>query len=174
MILLSELYPIGYIQKTHGIKGELSAVLTVDLDNLDFSYFVFEMDGIFVPFFNEEYRFKAANAALIKLEGVDTENRSREFVGKAIFIHKKFAPQNEEVIDIQFYTGYTMEDSVAGKIGEILSIDDTTENLLFEVMYNGQPILIPAVDEWIVDIDDRRKLLKVNLPEGLLGINDAG
>ena len=73
MILQSELYPIGHVQKTHGIKGELSIFLTSDFDSLDFDYFVFEMDGILVPFFLQDWRFKTAETALVKLERVDDE-----------------------------------------------------------------------------------------------------
>ena len=35
MILQSELYPIGRVQKTHGIKGELSIILTSEFDTLE-------------------------------------------------------------------------------------------------------------------------------------------
>lgn len=173
MILQSELYPIGHVQKTHGIKGELSIFLTSDFDSLDFDYFVFEMDGILVPFFLQDWRFKTAETALVKLERVDDELVGKELVGKTIFISKEAMPHTDnDELDIQFYTGYVMIDSALGEIGEIQAVDDTTENLLFEVMRNGKQVLIPAVDDWIVEIDDTNRILKVDLPEGLLNINE--
>ncbi|MTK51927.1 ribosome maturation factor RimM [Paludibacter sp.] len=173
MILQSDLYPIGHVQKTHGIKGELSIFLTSDFDSLDFEYFVFEMDGILVPFFIRERRFKTAETALIKLERVEDEIAGKDFVGKTIYVPKELMPaSDDDVIDIQFYTGYRIEDAVLGEIGEINGVDDTTENVLFEVKHKGNIILIPAVDEWIVEIDDTRKVMKVQLPEGLLNINE--
>jgi 16S rRNA processing protein RimM len=173
MILQSELYPIGRVQKTHGIKGELSIVLTSDFDSLDFNYFVFEMDGILVPFFIQEWRFKTAETAFVKFECVDDELAGKEFVGKTIYISKDFMPHTDEgEIDIQFYTGYKLIDEALGEIGEIQGVDDTTENLLFEVLYRDRQVLIPAVDEWIVEIDDALRILRVNLPAGLLNINE--
>jgi len=173
MILQSDLYPIGHVQKTHGIKGELSIFLTSDFDSLDFEYFVFEMDGILVPFFIQEWRFKTAETALIKFERVEDEIAGKDFVGKTIYIPKESMPaSDDDAIDIQFYTGYRIEDAVLGEIGEITGVDDSTENVLFEVMHKGNTILIPAVDDWIVEIDDTSKVMKVQLPEGLLNINE--
>jgi 16S rRNA processing protein RimM len=173
MILQSDLYPIGHVQKTHGIKGELSIFLTSDFDSLDFEYLVFEMDGILVPFFIQEWRFKTAETALIKFERVEDEIAGKDFVGKTIYVPKESMPaSDDDVIDIQFYTGYRVEDAVLGEIGEINGVDDTTENVLFEVMHKGNTILIPAVDDWIIEIDDTSKVMKVQLPEGLLNINE--
>lgn len=173
MILQSQLYPIGHVQKTHGIKGELAIFLTSDFDSLDFEYFVFELDGILVPFFIREWRFKTSETALVKLERVEDEIAGKDFVGKTIYLPKELMPvPDEDVIDIQFYTGYRVEDAVLGEIGEINGVDDTTENVLFEVMHKGSIILIPAVDDWIVEIDDTNKVIKVELPEGLLNINE--
>jgi 16S rRNA processing protein RimM len=173
MILLSELYPIGRVQKTHGIKGELSIILTSEFDTLDFNYFVFEMDGILVPFFIQEWRFKTAETALVRFERVNDDLAGKEFVGKTIYISKDLMPHPDETeIDIQFYTGYKLIDETLGEIGEIQTVDDTTDNLLFEVLYRGQEVLIPAVDEWIVEIDDTLRVMRVNLPPGLLNINE--
>ncbi|MBP1640290.1 MAG: rRNA-processing protein RimM [Bacteroidetes bacterium] len=173
MILQSELYPIGRVQKTHGIKGELSIVLTSDFESLDFNYFVVELDGILVPFFIQDWRFKTAETALIKLERVDDELVGKEFVGKTIYISKDVMPYTDKVeIDIQFYTGYKLMDAILGEIGEIQAVDDATENLLFEVIYCGKQVLIPVVDEWIMEIDDMHRIMRVNLPDGLLKINE--
>lgn len=174
MILLSDLYSIGHVQKTHGIKGELSIVLSGDFEDLDFPCFIFEMDGIYVPFFAEEWRFKTSTTALLKLENINEEPQSRAFVGKSIFIGKESVPESEEQgVDMQFYTGYQMVDDTHGMVGTIQSIDDSTENLLFEVALNGNSHLIPVVDDWVISIDDDQKVLHVNLPEGLLDINDG-
>ena len=74
MITREELIRIGRFNKPHGVKGELSFTFTDDVfDRTECSYIVCEIDGIFVPFFIEEYRFKSDTTALIKLEDVDNE-----------------------------------------------------------------------------------------------------
>ena len=60
MIERDELIKIGRFNKPHGVKGELSFTFTDDVfDRTDCPYIVCEIDGIFVPFFIEEYRFKS-------------------------------------------------------------------------------------------------------------------
>ena len=55
-------------------------------------------------------------------------------------------------------------------LGKIVSIDDSTENVLFEVEYNGRLLLIPAVDEFVCEIDEDNRKLYLNIPDGLLDL----
>jgi len=52
-------------------------------------------------------------------------------------------------------------------IGTIASIDDTTQNILFEL---EDGTLIPANDELIEDIDTGQQQITMKIPEGLLEI----
>ena len=53
-----EVYKIGLFNKPHGIHGELQFTFTDDIfDRVDCDYLICLLDGIFVPFFIEEYRF---------------------------------------------------------------------------------------------------------------------
>ena len=70
MIKKEEVYKIGLFNKPHGIHGELQFTFTDDIfDRVDCDYLVCLLDGIFVPFFIEEYRFRSDSTALVKLEG---------------------------------------------------------------------------------------------------------
>ena len=73
MIKKDEVFKIGIFNKPHGVKGEISFTFTDDIfDRVECEYLVCLLDGIFVPFFIEEYRFRSDTTALVKLEGVDT------------------------------------------------------------------------------------------------------
>ena len=68
MIRKEEVFKIGVINKPHGVKGEVSFTFTDDIfDRVDCDYLILLMDGILVPFFMEEYRFRSDNVALVKL-----------------------------------------------------------------------------------------------------------
>ena len=59
MIKKEEVYKIGLFNKPHGIHGELQFTFTDDIfDRVDCDYLICLLDGIFVPFFIEEYRFR--------------------------------------------------------------------------------------------------------------------
>ena len=58
MIKKDEVFKIGIFNKPHGVKGEISFTFTDDIfDRVECEYLVCLLDGIFVPFFIEEYRF---------------------------------------------------------------------------------------------------------------------
>ena len=59
MIKQEEVYKIGRLGKSHGVKGEVSFQFDDDIfDRVDADYLVLDIDGILVPFFMEEYRFR--------------------------------------------------------------------------------------------------------------------
>ena len=66
MIKREEVYKIGIFNKPHGIHGELLFTFTDDIfDRVEAEYIVCLLDGIFVPFFIEEYRFRSDSTALL-------------------------------------------------------------------------------------------------------------
>lgn len=66
--------------------------------------------------------------------------------------------------------GFTLLDSKTQKVvGEIMSVDETTINLLFDVKtQNGEEILIPANEELITNVDAEQRNIEVDIPNGLL------
>ena len=69
MIKQEEVYKIGRIGKAHGVKGEVTFMFDDDVfDRVDADYLILEVDGILVPFFMEEYRFRTDSTANILFE----------------------------------------------------------------------------------------------------------
>ena len=65
MIKKEDVFKIGQFAKPHGIKGEIALVTNSDVfDDSDDPYIICEMDGILVPFFIEEYRYKTDTCLL--------------------------------------------------------------------------------------------------------------
>ncbi|OUN71513.1 ribosome maturation factor RimM [Barnesiella sp. An55] len=170
MIEREDLIKIGRFNKPHGVKGELSFTFTDDVfDRTDCPYIVCEIDGIFVPFFIEEYRFKSDTTALMKLEDVDTEDDAREFSLLDVYFPKSYYDTEvEEEAPSDYFIGFTVIDGERGELGKIVAVDDTTENVLFEIDHDGRELLVPAVDEFVSDIDEENRRLYMNIPEGLL------
>ena len=167
MIKQEEVYRIGRLGKTHGVKGEVSLQFDDDIfDRVDADYLVLELDGILVPFFIEEYRFRSDTVALIKFEDVDTQQRANELTGCDVYFPRALAADDEGEVSLSLLVGFDLVEANGGTtIGRIAAIDDTTANLLFE-LEDGR--LIPANDDLIRDIDTQRKTIKMEIPEGLL------
>ena len=167
MIRQEEVYKIGKLGKAHGIKGEISFLFDDDVfDRVDADYLVLDIDGILVPFFIEEYRFKSDTNALIKFEDIDTQERARELTGCDVYFPRALADSDEEGMSWAEIVGFGIVDANTGQTaGKIASIDDSTLNILFE-LEDGR--LIPASEELITDIDKENRTITIDIPEGLL------
>lgn len=170
MIKKDDVIKIGYFTKPHGIKGEISLTFSNDVfDRCDCAYMICEMGGILVPFFIEEYRFKSDTCALIKFEDVNTEEAAREFSGLEVFYPKEYL--NEEELNDEYtwsyFIGFEVIDEVHGDLGKITHVDESTINILLQIDRNGEELLMPAAEEFIIGIDHDNKILNVQLPEGL-------
>lgn len=170
MIREEEVYKIGVIGKTHGVKGELSIHVDDDVfDRVDADYLVLRLDGILVPFFMEEYRFRSEEVVLMKFVSVDTQERARELTGTEVFFHRHLAESEEETeMSMAQIVGFSIVNDADGKeVGRVENIDDSTVNTLFE-LDNG--ILIPATDDMVTEIDMEKRIVRMLLPEGLLDL----
>ena len=171
MIRPEEVYCIGKFTRTHGVQGEMAMSFTDDVfDRTDCPYLVCSMDGILVPFFIEEYRFKSENVALIKFERIDTNEAASIFTNKEVYFPKSYAEEAEDgEYSWQYFIGFDTEDTQHGHLGELIDVDESTVNTLFVVERpNGEELLIPAQETFIEDIDHEKRLIKFNLPDGLL------
>ena len=96
MIKQEDVYRIGRLGKPHGVRGELSFQFEDDIfDRVDADYLILDIDGILVPFFIEEYRFRSNEICLLKLCDIDTEERARELTGCDVFFPRALAQEED-------------------------------------------------------------------------------
>lgn len=173
MIKRDEIYKIGRIGKPHGVKGELSFQFDDDVfDRVEADYLFISIDGLPVPFFIEEYRFRSDEVALMKFEGIDSEERAAELTGCDVWFPRSLADEaDSETVSKAEIIGYAVLDVANGEtIGRITAVDDSTANLLFQVETANGDILVPASPELISRIDRKAKVITMNIPEGLLSL----
>lgn len=175
MIKREEVYKIGMFNKPHGIHGELSFTFTDDVfDRMEAEYLICLLDGIFVPFFLEEYRFRSDSTALVKLEGVDTAERARMFTNVEVYFPVRHAEDlGMGNLTWDYFIGFRIEDASHGDLGEVVEVDTATINTLFVVDHQGEELLIPAQEDFIVDIDRENRRITMRLPEGLMLLDEA-
>lgn len=167
MIQENEVYKIGTITRTHGFKGEVSLSFTDDVwDRADADYLILRIDGILVPFFMEEYRFRSDTTALVKFQDYDTSEEAQELCGAEVFFPHSLTPETteEDSYTWRYFTGFEVREAKAGTLGTIEHVEDSTQNILFQV---GE-YLIPAAEEFITNIDHKARIISMSLPEGLL------
>lgn len=172
MIKKDDVYKIGIFNKPHGVKGELSFTFTDDIfDRVDAEYLICLLDGIMVPFFMEEYRFRSDTTALVKLEKIDTAEQARKFTNVEVFFPKDLAEEDdsEDIPTWGYFVGFQVDDVNFGYLGEIVAVDDSTMNVLFSIERpDGDELLLPAHEEFMVKLEKKKRKLTVEMPEGLI------
>lgn len=167
MIRKEDVFKIGRLGKSHGVKGDISFPFDDDVfDRVEADYLILDIDGILVPFFIEEYRFRNDTTTIIKFEGVDSQERARELTGCDVYFPRELADSAEDGLSWSAIVGFYILEVKSGKvIGRIASIDDSTLNILF-CLEDGR--LIPATDDLITAIDQQARTITMHIPEGLL------
>ena len=159
---------IGYISKTHGLKGHVILRVGEDLDinSEEITALFLELNASQVPYFIEECR--ANNVGyIVKLEGINAVEESKKMVGKKAFALVDFIIENENPLNE--FIGYTVIDNVLGNIGNITAIDDKTNNVVAQILHpSGKEIMLPFNDDLIDEIDDDARTIRFNSPEGLI------
>ena len=115
MITREELIGIGVYNKPHGIAGEISATVDVDVDVLSgFSCLVSEIDGIYVPFFVNACRPKSHETVLLTIDGISNEQEATKLVNHEIYALKRDYDMLDDETDadalpLDYFIGFVIE-----------------------------------------------------------------
>jgi 16S rRNA processing protein RimM len=166
-------YRIGRILKSFGYKGAM--VISVEPDQAE-SYekteFLFiDIDNEVVPFFVEEFQVRDDHSAVVKLEDISSDDRVKQLINHELLIPAGHAVHSRSNSLITYgIEGYRVYDIERGYIGEVRQLISLNEQNLLQIFYRGKEILIPAVEEYLSGIDEKKKELYLKTPEGLLEI----
>lgn len=167
----NDYYKIGYIAKTHGLKGEVTIVMVPecpDLSELD-SLFI-EVNQNLIPYFLESASMKG-DKAFIKLEDVNTIDQASALKGSSLYLKKTERPKlargdfyNDEVI------GFEVNDTQAGALGDITEVFESGPNRFLVIDHHGKEIMIPLNGPFVKSVNKSKKKISVELPDGFLEI----
>ncbi len=178
MIRNDEVFKIGYISKQRGLRGEVEMNFTDDcFDEGSAQYFVLDMDGIFVPFFWEEYRFKNDETAIVKFEDVDNGDQSKLLVGRGVYYPKEHLAEQAEgdsavLSSYKALTGYTVSDQRGDEVGTVVHVDDSSANVLLTIeQADGEEFMLPFHNDFLLDFNLQKRTIQLSIPDELLHLN---
>lgn len=174
MITPDEVFKIGRIGRPHGLRGEIDFHFTDDVfDRVEADYLVCCIDGLLVPFFMEEWRFRGADCAIIKFANLDNDDEVRILQNADVFFPRSLAEdRGEEITSWQVLTGFAVSDKTAGLLGTIQNVDESSANVLIEIQSDkNKDLLLPIHPDLVADVDVKARTLMLDLPEGLLLLN---
>ncbi len=167
---------VAEVTKPHGIRGEVSARLAdvsgADLVGLDLSLRI--GDGPETPVRIERAR-PAGGAWILALAGVADRNRAGELRGAVLLAARADLPEPDDgewwVADL---VGRTVEDAELGGIGRIEEVLKLPANDVLVVRGRLGEVLVPVLEDVVLDADPEADVLRVRLPKGLLDpVTDA-
>lgn len=184
MIKQEDVYKIGRLGKAHGVHGEISLQFDDDIfDRVDADYLVLELDGILVPFFMEEYRFRSDTVCLVKFVDVDTQQRAQELTGCDIFFPRVLADAADEELSLAGLVGFdiveaqetgeTKKEKRTQEIQEAKKEEGTQETKEAKNAKGAQKAQKPQTVGRIARIDDQTANILFELEDGrLIPAND--
>ena len=109
---------------------------------------------------------------LVSFKGVKDRTQAEALVGKLCLVDTDELPEDyEDALYIDDVAGYAVVDENLGSIGTLTEVLDMPGQSLLSVDRDGREVLIPAVDEFILDIDDEAETILVSIPSGLLNLD---
>lgn len=168
-------FQLGVFTRKVGTDGRLGLQLDTDQPEAYIkteSVFV-ELHGKLVPFFVLSFRLQPSNTAHVKLEDVDNAEQAESLIGSGVFLPlEKLPPLSGTNFYYHEVIGWKIHDLTSGlSAGIIKDVLENGPNDLFQLTNDGQEVLIPVADDWIVSVDRELGIISMNLPEGLLDVN---
>ena len=160
---------IGKIVNTVGLKGEVKVYNYSDsIEIYDTIESIYVEDRLTVI---ENVRAQK-NMVILKLEGADDRNAAEALRGKELYITEDDLP---ELPEGQYYVrdliGMSVTEEDGNLLGHVTDVLQNTAQDIFEVeSENGKKLLIPKVDQFVLDIDAEKREITVRLIEGMLDL----
>ena len=178
-------FAVAKVGKSFGTQGELTINL-YDTFPTDFiieePLFVY-MDKLAVPLFMERFERRGKSGGVVAFADFDTPFRAAELIGKELYMGLEeellgLEVEEEEVefseddeLYLEDFVGFVATFEGSTLSGKITDFEDDDWNPLFIIEVEDREIMVPAVDDFIVEYSPTKKTVHFDLPEGLLDLN---
>lgn len=169
-----ECFLLGYVQKAHGLKGEIALLLDTDSPSsyTNLQSILLLQKNILVPFMVKKIQILPNNRAIVKLEESNNVDEAQRLVHSEVHLPLSMLPDlNEDEYFLHEVLGYIVVDVEKGTLGEITNFYEGNEQDLLGMTYQNAEVLIPWVEAIVKKVDKTNKTIEVDLPEGLLELN---
>lgn len=162
---------VGVIANTHGIRGEVKVYPTTDdVNRFD------DLKEVILDTGKEHINLKVQgvkyfkNMVILKFKGIDNINDIERYKGKDLLVTRENAVPLEEneyyiadLIDMEVY------DESGDKLGVLFDVMQTGANDVYVIkLQSGKELLLPNIDDCILDVNIEEHKMKVHVLEGLM------
>lgn len=159
---------VGLLRRPHGVRGDILFTVTTDFPER-------LRPGTLVFFGDDKREIKITrrrphnDGILFGFEGIATPEQAAKYTGKTVFVRAEDRPPLPEG---EYYhhqiIGLDVFDEAGASLGVVSEILETGANDVYVVKNPaGREILLPALEQVVLEIDLERKMMKVHLLPGL-------
>lgn len=160
---------IGKVVNAVGIKGEIKVYNYSDSDEIYRNTPLIYLEDKLYKIQNVRVQ---KGMIVLKLKGIDNRNEAELVKGQELFITDADLPELEEgVFYVRDLIGMNVITENGEKIGEVNDVIQNTAQDIFEVRtQDDKLVLIPKVDQFVINIDGDTRTVTVRLIEGILDL----
>lgn len=163
---------IGKIVATHGLQG--AVILSHIVGNSewmqkDATLFVEIRKGSYIPYFATAAIASNHEEYIVNLEDVNGVEEAKKLTGKHVYVNEDILSGHADDSPL-LWIGFNLVDKNKGGLGTIEDVMQTGAQWLAKITIEEKEVLIPLVEDFILDVNMRNKFVRVELPEGLLEV----
>jgi 16S rRNA processing protein RimM len=171
MIQVDDCFYLGYVKKTNGVQGAVELALDVD-DPAKYKkkeLVLLMIKDNLTPFFIELFTVRT-KTVLVKLKDVNTADDAKLLVGTSIYMPLTELPPLKGKNKFYYHEviGFTAIDTQHGNIGIIEDIVELTSQAVIQIKSGNKEILVPMIDDFIVEVKKDTREFILSTPEGLV------
>lgn len=167
------LIEVARIIKPLGIRGELKVLSLTrtpsELGRYKFFYIADE-SGRVTKFEVDCFQVRS-NGVTLKLVGLDNRDKAEQYRDCALLVRQDQLPRPEDgEYFIQDLIGLSVFSNEGEKLGILRDVLELPAHDIYQVANSNRELLIPAISDFILDIDLKQRRMIVRLLEGLRGL----
>jgi len=168
---MEDIFQVGVISSTHGVRGEVKVFPTTD-DAKRYSKLkeVILGEGDNAPILHIQGVKYFKNMVIVKFEEFNSLNDVEAIKGKKLYVTRtnavKLSKDEYYVADLIDMTCIDEEKNIKGTLTDVM---ETGANDVYVInLDDGRELLLPAIKECVLDIDFDKEMIKINVLSGLL------
>ncbi len=168
---MEDMFQVGVIASTHGIKGEVKVFPTTDdvrrfkrlkevILDTGKEKIALEIEG--VKFFKQ--------FAILKFKGIDNIDDVQKYRQKSLYVTRQNAVRlGRDEYFIADLMGLRVVDENEQEIGVLKEVMETGANDVYVIeMTDGRELLLPAIKQCVLQVNVEEGFVRVHVLEGLL------
>lgn len=171
---MEDLFQVGIITSTHGVKGEVKVYPTTD----DVKRFK-KLKDIILDTGKEHVALELESVkffkqmVILKFKGIDSLNDVEKFRQKSLYVTRTNAVRLRKdeyfIVDL---IGLKVIDEENKELGTLEDVMVTGANDVYVIsLLNGKELLLPAIKQCILNVDMENQCMQVHVLDGLIEEN---